>query len=763
MKNFSALVIKYRKIIIFLTILITLVLGYFIKDIKINSDFASYLPKSDPVVRTLNYISEKYSGKLIAIVAIESDEIFTKETIEKVNYLTSQFKLIDDISYVTSLTNILDIKKTAEGIEIAKLIDEYNLPQTKEEFQNLKNYTLSKDMYSGRIVSVNSKVTLIICRLREGSDQIKVAKELKKIVKNANIKEKVYYAGYVFNLLDAENVISRDLKLLLLISLIVIIVFLYLSYWSFRGVILPLVSVFISIIWTLGIMSILKVPFTLVTNIIPVILIAVGSAYCIHIISKVDEEETKNSVDRIAQVKLSLGEVVIPIFLAAITTIAGFISFIFGSYLTVIREFGIFSACGITFAFLISITFIPSILSFLPDRNTLIKKSSKEKITPNQLGENGFDRFMNIFSGWVIKNEKIIVATGIFICILSIFNISKIQRNVNVTKYFKPGSDTRIASDMMRDNFGGDLVVQFLVKGDIQTPRVLREMKNLQEFIKSQKYIYKPQSVVNLIEEMNEVMGEGRDIPDSKEKISNLLFLLEGEEIMEQLVNPEKTEAIIQVTMPNIDDPLQIRELDKNIQEYINKKIDSSIITVEFTGMPFIHEHMDKAIVQSQFWSLIIALIFVFICMIFIQRSFIGAGIGLIPIIFTLLVIFGFMGLLRIPLNFATVLVGSISIGIGIDYPIHFINRFKQEFMKNKNEFESLNTTLKTTGRAILINVGAVTMGFLVLIMANLVPVQNFGILIAITMMSSGLATLTILPAIILLTKSSLIQKGKAR
>ena len=113
-------------------------------------------------------------------------------------------------------------------------------------------------------------------------------------------------------------------------------------------------------------------------------------------------------------------------------------------------------------------------------------------------------------------------------------------------------------------------------------------------------------------------------------------------------------------TMANVDDPSQIQELDRNIQEYINKNIDSSKISLSITGMPFVNVHMDKAIIQSQFWSLVIALVFVFICMVLLQGSFIGGIIGLIPIAFTLIIIFGVMGLLGIRLNFVTVLVGSM-------------------------------------------------------------------------------------------------------
>jgi len=132
MQKFSELVLRYRKIIMFITVLLTLVLGYFIKDLKINPDIFSYLPKSDPAVKLFDYIGEKYGGNYLAIVALETDDIFSKETIEKINQLTNEFKLVDGVSYVTSLTNVLDIKKGEGGIEIGNsLTNTISLKRTK--------------------------------------------------------------------------------------------------------------------------------------------------------------------------------------------------------------------------------------------------------------------------------------------------------------------------------------------------------------------------------------------------------------------------------------------------------------------------------------------------------------------------------------------------------------------------------------------------------------------------------------------------------
>ena len=748
MRKFAEFVIKFRVAIITTTVLVTLILGYFIKDLKINPDIISYLPKSDPVVKLFNYIGEEYGGNSLAMVAIETDDIFNKETIERINYLTQQFKFVDEVSYVTSLTNVIDIKKGNDGgIEIGKLIDEYNLPQTNNEIQKLKKYTLSKDIYHGRLVSEDSKATLIVCRLRQDADRIKTAQKLKEIIKKANLKEKVYYGGLPFQMMDISSIILSDLKLLTPLVSLLIVVSLFLSFRTLRGMLLPLLSVAFSTIWVLGIMSILKIPITVLSDAIPVILIAVGSAYGIHVVSKFDEEEMTGE-NKIIQSKKALSEVGVPVMLAAVTTIAGFLSFIFGSYLSAIREFGIFTSLGVFFAWIISVTFIPSVLSLLSAKGKVVSLNNQVE------RKNVITNFMDKLGEFVLKNEKVIVVSGIIIIVICIFGITKIDRKVDMLDYFKPGTPIRMTEEMMEKKFGGSIPIQILVKGDIQDPVVLREMKKMGKYLESQE-AHNSQSIADLIEEMSDVMGEGKTIPDSKDKVSNLWFLLEGEEIVSQLVNPDKTEAVIQATIVNINTE-RIRKLVENIENYI-KKTNTSLFTFAQTGMPFIYQHLDDSIMRSQIASLSIAIILVYVCMVFLLHSFIGALIGLVPIVFTLFVIYGLMGFTGIPLDIATVLTGGITIGVGIDYSIHFISRFRNEFKKDKTELEALEKTLETTGKAILINVIAITLGFLVLVFGNLVPLQRGGILMAISMISSGAAAIILLPAIILLTKAGFI------
>ncbi len=749
MERFSEIVIRYNKIVIIITVLLTLFFGFFLKDLKVNADAISYFPKSDPIVRLFNHIGDEYGGNSLAIVALETDDVFNRETIENIQYFTIQFQSLEGVSYVTSLTNVLDIREGEEdSVEIARLVDEYDLPENKEELHKLKEYTLSKDMYRGRLVSNDSKATLIICRLMGDVNKTEVASQIREIVKKRQIKEKAYFAGIPYQTLDFTDIIINDLKTLIPFVIIVISVSLLISFRSWLGVLLPLLSVCASTIWTLGLMSILGVPITAISNGVPIILLAVGTAYSIHVINRFQEYDVTDE-NRTLISKKALAGIGITVILSGLTTMIGFISFIFGSYLTIIRSFGIFAGIGVMLSVFTAITFVPSVLSLLHT------KRNKSNVAGDISEGNGTSSFMNRVGEWMLKNEKLIVGVGFAVVIISVVGLPFLSREVDMMDYFKPETNIRITENMITERFGGSTPLQILVNGDIQDPDVLEEMAKMEDYLESLYKVYNAQSVAELIEEMNDVLGDGKAIPDSRSKVINLWFLVEGEEIMEQLVNSDKTEAVIQANISDMDTQ-RLNVLIEDIENYISK-INNPKVTFSQTGFPYIYHNMSESILKSLILSLSIAIILVFFCLVILLRSFVGGLTGLVPIVFTLLVIFGFMGYTGIPLDIFTVLIGSITIGIGIDYSIHFINRFRVEFNISSSEHDALNITLRTAGKAIIINVVTVAAGFLVFALANMVPAQRFGVLSALTMISAGAASITLLPSVILLSKAAFI------
>lgn len=742
MKKTAELIVKFKIPIIFITILITVVLGYNIRNLRINSDVLSYLPDDDNVAVLFNHVGKRYGGNDMALIAIQSNNIFQKGVLQNIQQLTDSVRVIDGVGSVTSLTDVIDIKGSAWGIEIGKLIDEYDLPETKEELDSLKQYILSKDMYSGTLISKDATTTLIIAKLEEGADKMSITLQIKEKVNGINMPEKIFYGGLPFSIQESSNIITHDMSLLAPIALVLIAFVLLLSFRSVRGVVLPLLTVLIAIIWTLGIMGLLHYEITLITNITPIVLLAVGSAYTIHVINRINLEKGE---DRLEALKKALAYIIIPVLLTSLTTMVGFLSFIFGSYLTLIKDFGIFTSLGVFFSFLLSVTFAPALIAVFQWKGNI---NARKRISDKN---SVLNKVLNNISFYILQHPKYSFLIWTVVILLGITGIFRIERRVDMIDYFEKKSEVRQSEKLLQDKFTGSLPVYVTIKGNVQSSDVLKMMKRIQDFMEQKEYIKQTQSVADLIEEMNDVMGEGKKIPDEEDKIQQLWFLLEGQDIMEQLVSDDLDEGLIQGNMSTTDNKILTKTSD-DLEEFIKKNNQTQDYELEITGIPSLYKRLDESIVKSQMNSLILAIIVVFIVVASLLKSLKKGFYAIIPISVTLILLFGFMGYTGIPLDIATVLVGSISIGIGVDYAIHMITGFDKDHKTTNNIQKALEQTIKISGRAIIINVLSVTGGFLILLFSDLVPLQRFGLLVAVTMIGSGLATLTLMPVVIMLT-----------
>ncbi|MFA5817742.1 MAG: efflux RND transporter permease subunit [Bacteroidales bacterium] len=741
MEKFAEAIVKFRWIIIITVLGLTLIFGYQIKSLKINSDVISSLPDDDPAASLYKKIGTQFGGNDMGMIVLEADNIFKAEVLEHVKQITDSLKITDGISTVTSITNIIDIKNDDGGIEIGKLVDEYNLPKSKQQLDSLKAYVFSKEMYKGTIVSDDGTATLIMFTMLNDADKQAVAKNVKGKIEALNLPEKLYFGGLPMMMNDVSILIVNDIIWLLPLVFLLIAFVLLLSFRSASGVILPLLTAGIAVVWTLGIMVLAGYELTMISNEIPIILLAVGSAYTIHVLNRINQ--TRDGVNNKVVIK-ALSYIILPVFLAAVTTAIGFISFIFGSYLTMIRDFGIFTALGISFSLLLSLTVVPAIISVLSAN----KKKDNEK-TGSEKKSLLSDKALKPLVSLLFKHPKYTLAAWGALLALSIVGIFLVKTSVNMADYFKKDNPTRVSEDIMQKKFGGSLPVFVVFKGDMQSPDVLKTMMKAENYMKQFPDITTTQSVADLIEEMNNVMGEGKKIPDEKAKIEQLWFLLDGQDIMPQLVTDNLDEGIIQSKFASVESKSMsdfVKFMDKFIKE--NSTVNCKI---EVTGMPSVYQKLNNSLLQSQFSSMVLAIIMVLLIVGIMMRSFAQGVYATIPILSTIAILFGFMGFTGISLDIATVLVASIALGIGIDYSIHVITHYNHVFKETGDINIAIEDTIMKGGKAVVINVISVAAGFLVLLFSQIVPLQNFGALVALSMVGSGLGALTLLPVILIL------------
>jgi len=735
----SEKILFFRWFTLLFVLICTVFLGSQIAKLTIDADVLSSLPDDDKNALLLKEIGEKFGGNRMGIVILETDNIYKTEVIEHVRALTDTVGKIEGISSVSSLSNIINIKGGESGIEIGALVDKYNLPETEEDFQLLRDNIGSNEMYKGSIVSEDETSTLVIFTLDDSANVNEVARSVIDKTKALRLPEKLYYIGSPMLITYIAELMKNDLTKLLPIAFLLIAIILFFSFRSISGVLLPLITAVISIIWTLGAMSLLGYSMSMISNNIPIILLAVGSAYTIHVVNRINTLQVTNENNVIST---ALNYVMIPVFLAAITTIIGFVSFIFGAYLEMIVEFGIFTAFGTLVACLLSIFFVPAVLQIFSKRKRAVQAKPQENTFISRY-------FLIPIKNGLFKNPKLIISLWLLAIGISIIGIFFVERSVDIQEYFKKGNPTREAEKIMVEKFGGTKPVFVHFKGNMQDPEVLKTMMATSDYMEKSPDIYTSMSVAKLIAEIHLAIMGVREIPEDQDTVEQLWFLLDGNEVMQRFVSEDLTEGIIISKFKSPDN-----QAKKVFADYMNRFIEENsteACQIQITGMPFVDITMDRSLINSQLGSISIAIIFVIIIVGLMLRSFLNGLYASLPIMAAIIILFGVMGLTGISLNIATVLVASVALGIGIDYSIHIISHFNESFKKTNNAEKAVEDTILISGKAIIINVISVSAGFLVLVFSDMVPLQYFGILIALSMVSSSLGAMTLLPSILIL------------
>lgn len=744
-------VVKHNRLVVIMVVMITIFFGWQMKGLKINSDILSSLPEDDPVAGLYLEIGEEFGGNDMGMVVLEVDDVFTVEAIEAVHRITDTIRFASGVASVTSLTNVLDIKSSEWGIEVGKLIDEYALPDTQEAVDTIRDYVMSKEMYRGGLVSEDGTSTVVMFTLDHGIDHKAVVEEIRARTDALGIQGVISMGGLPVMMDDVNRLIIQDVIRLVPLVFLLICLILFLSFRTWRDTVLPLLTAGVSVVWTMGIMALTGFSLTIISNIIPVVLMAVGSAYAIHVLNHVRLHATPG--DRNALIR-AVSFISVPVILASVTTIIGFVSFVFGAYLTMIRDFGLFTAIGTLIALLLSLTLVPAMLSFFK------VKRAPETLEDPSVGDR--KKFVSDLQGlpskeksntltalvkWMLRRPVPVMVVWLMVLLACVYGITMLRTSVNMTHYFKPGFPTRVAEDILQQKFGGSMPVFVLFEGDMQDPQVLKQMAATEEFMKSDPNIFSTQSVAGLIEQMNDAMEAGYRVPDDRAQIEQLWFLLEGQEMMDQLVNDALDRGIIQTRFASIDSR-DMEVFSERMTQFLEGQ-QGEVYKVSFTGMPSVYVELNNSLIRSQVSSLIIAIIMVLLLVSTILVSLKHGVLAAIPVISTVVLLLGFMGLWGIPLDVATVLVASVALGIGIDYSIHVITGFRHHLKLSGDPRTALVNTILTSGRAVIINMVSVSAGFMLLMFSQIIPLQHFGILVAVSMIASGFGALTLLPVLL--------------
>ncbi|MEM5948027.1 MMPL family transporter [Spirochaetia bacterium 38H-sp] len=506
-----AFIYRHPWVVIAVICAITVFFGVWIPGIELDNDTFHFIPDNHPE-RMAFKNTEDLFGEAIGMVVgieVETGSIFDRDVLGFVDKLTKKIEELDQVGDVMSVTNADYIAATAEGMEVVPIVDSVN---SDEDIKLLKSRLLSWDMYEGVLYSSDFKATQIIVPIKSTSTEDEreaIYRSIKQAIADYAVPGvKTYVAGTPAMTVLISHNMNTDIKLLIPLVILVLTASLFLSFRRLGGVILPLVTVVISTIWTVGLMALLGIKLSLIGTVIPVLMVAVGSAYGIHIISHYYDlvRDKGTSVSEDVHVELiveTVRDVGKPVLLAAITTMVGFGS-LASSQVRPIQEFGIFSAFGVLAALIVAVTFIPSIL--------LVRHRALKSAEQKNGKEDGVDRFMLFLYRLFSSKRASIILLAIIAIGLGIYGTTLLDKDNVLVDYFKPNTEIRKADKFFREKFTGtksfEIIVDGKASGALTDPDVLVAMDGLSSYLKD-KYpeVKKVISFSDFLKRINQVLN----------------------------------------------------------------------------------------------------------------------------------------------------------------------------------------------------------------------------------------------------------------
>jgi predicted RND superfamily exporter protein len=753
MGAFYAFLLKHPKLVLAVFILITAAFAVPASRIRIDSSVEGLMLETDPDRVFFDHMREIFGNDEVLVIAlVAQDTIFRPGSLRKIQRISDEMKDMDGVERVISLTTVYDILPTEEGLEIQPLVDE--IPEQDQELEALRAAALKNDLFRNAIVSKDgrSAAVNIFVENRPGEEAFReeIIKKALETVAREQGPEAIHIAGVPYSKWAMNKYMLRDLTRFTPLTVLLVSLTLLVSFASIRGVLVPLVTVGAATIWTLGVMALLGKSISVVSTVIPSLVMAIGSAYAIHVVSHYYSAVRQGRSD-LTGLRESFTSISLPVAIAALTTIAGFVS-ITVNRVSAVRDFGVAGMFGILFCFILSLTLAPALLSMLKAR------------PPGKWGmddRDGTNRWLETLASFNVRHRRAIISVSVILLVWGLIGIRYLKVETAYMSYLKEEDPVIRDLNEIEQEFAGTVLWNVVVEGKeediLKDPEIVRNIDQFQEYLNDQPWIDKTTSYLDYLKWIHRALTAGEQraegLPTTREEISQclLLYSFSDPDTLDQLVNPDFSKANIMVRAKDLSSS-EMKENLRGIEEEARMLLPDTL-TAKMTGTGVLMLKTADQIAVGQAESLSIAVVVIFFIMWLMFLSLKVSLVSMIPNIIPIGILFGIMGWMGITLNTTTSLIASVTLAIAVDDTIHYLTRFNRELKKTYNEQDAMKSALLATGRPICYTTVALCLGFLILCLSNFLPIIYFGSLTALTFAICLLADIIFLPAVLLTTK----------
>ncbi len=788
MRSYIEFILRFRWPVVILVAIATVFLSMKGGSLTVIIDPNNIVPRSHPFIATTLKVEEVFGSRYVAVIGItpKQGDVFQANVLAKVQRITNKLRETPRI-VKTNLLSVAarrakDIRGTADGMEVKQMMTD--VPATPEQMAALKDALERNTSYMNSVVSNDWKTTVILAEVRDA--------------KPAEFKEGkggfTYVADKINDIVDAERDETVDIMvsgyppflamferfakrtpMLMLAALVVIGLIHWEAFRTLQGLILPLVTPLVAVQWAKGFMGLADVPLDIFNMSTPILILAVGAGHAVQLLKRYYEEynrlnpgttldkQAARTANRQAVIDsiVKIGPVML---LAGLVAVCGFLSLMIFDIIS-IRVFGFFSGVGILCVLIVEMTLIPALRSILPPPGKKEARMERE--------ERLWDRLTSFYARTIIgpNRNRIFIITGIVMAV-AFFGMSRLYVESSLKKYFDPNLPLLREDAKLNERMAGTNNVYILIEGDkpdaIKDPAVLKAMDELQAFILKQPHIGKVMSLAEFIKRMNQSMN-GNDpayfrIPDEQATIAEylLLYSMSGEPGDFDTYVDYDYQLANMVVFSHSDSTVHMLAMWDKVKAFAKEKFPPNI-KVNVGGSVAQSAAITEVIVKDKVLNVVQIAGVVFLIAALVFRSAAAGLLVITPLLLSVLVNMGLLGLMGLKLNIPVALTSALAIGIGADYAIYMLFRLREELALGTEENEAFRRVLRTAGKACLFVASAVAGGYAVQALSRgYYPHTWNAILIGTAMLVSVTAALTVMPALVLKFRPKFIFNGGA-
>ncbi|WP_309398996.1 MMPL family transporter [Cerasicoccus maritimus] len=783
------------------------------QNLTVNVSTESLIPADSPLRLEYQRVTDEFGSDQLALIYVEDEKLFTQEKLEQLKNLSKQLKALPQVQRVESLFTVNDIRAVNGWVDTSPLLRK--IPKTDEKLAQKKQQAIDNPLMRRAIISEDGKATVITLYLKSPRDiQIEreeaakeqggaAAEPLEKneydklvyegiqnillgrnqapdielppgaekltpalreriiAAKKAKIIEPVDYStkfdrvfqvgSPALHVLMAQYIFD-DMKVMLPLACLILVILLGAMMRSFQAAIIPVLNFIISTAFTGAAMVHLGIPLSMLTYIVPALILIIGATEDVHILNEFREAKAqgKTGPDLVVFIAQHIG---LTLFLTGLTTSLGFA--VTGiSSLAIMQEFGLVAAIAILSRFLVSLTFLPAWLRIF---GRFIKPMKHPHGNGESPANSPSEKFINLLREKLIKHPRNVIIGFVLIALPCLALIPQIRVSNDLISFLKPDSDIVQELDLVAEQLSGSKVIYITFygsEGEFKKHDSLQKLRAFTEKLSADERIDTATSVADYISLVNQAMTGGelnnRRIPDNDNLIAQYLVFFHSSDLQPYVANKFGTANI--VIRSNLSDSSELNALVEEIRQAVNSG-EYGRHRYSITGKSVMVASAVDKIISGQVISLssMTALLFAIVGLLFVSSR--AATLAVLSNLFPVVVVFGVMAAFGVTLNVGTCMVAAITIGIAVDDTLHMMVRYNKELKRLKDEHRAILSSVKAELTPVITTSLGLAGGFIILGFSSFVPVMQFGLLSALVMVLALIADVILTPVLLSTTR----------